>query len=326
MLHDAISSVLGQTWEDFEILVSDNASVKDVRGVVESFKDARIRYHRHDRSIPMARNWQFSFLSPRTRYVATLQDDDYWAPDHLRFALECLQAEPAAVLYSCAIQHLDSTGLLELQQVPGYESLETPRTFQPPETFSIWLRRHSMQLSSTVFRRTALDNVHWGPRNTLFPLDSQIIAMAALKGLWIYDPRCTAFYRHHAQNLSSTTPRLGIKYVAQGNYVMRLVAEKAMELGCFDEEKLLHDIGQWPLAQRGGVVVALSARNSTPALKRFARKLLQTYPEILESDATSTHCRIAARVGGWYLGVADFVNRLRAGWWPVGRQTVPDFR
>lgn len=320
MLREAIASVLAQTWQDFEIFVSDNASVADVRGVVESFKDPRIRFRRHEESIPMAENWQCAFLTPRTKYVATLQDDDYWGPDHLRNALECLEANPRATLYSCAIQHLDANGPIELQLVPGYEHLREPRAFEPAETYPIWMKRHSMQLSCTVFARGALERVDWGPKNNLFPLDLLIVAMSALQGVWIYDPRCTAYYRHHTQNLSSTTSRIQIRYAAQGNYAMRAVTEFAMKVGAFDDERFLEHMAQWPLSQRAGVVVAFSALNAAPALKRFAGRVLERFPDILSSRETSKHCRIAANVGTWYLGVADLLNHARAGWWPIGHR------
>jgi hypothetical protein len=320
LLKRALDSVLAQTYQDFEIFVSDNASTTDVRGVIEGFGDPRIRLYRHEASVPMATNWQRAFLTPRTKYVATLQDDDYWSADHLANAMECLEAEPRAVLYSCPIQHLDPAKLLELQLVPGYEQLDRPRAFEPRETLPIWLKRHSMQLTTTVFRRDALDGLHWGPKNTLYPLDIQIIAMAAMKGLWIYDPRCTAYYWHHSANLSSTTPRLRIKYAAQGNYAVRTVSEFAIERGCFDEERLLDEMSRWPLAQVAGIVVAYSAYNASPALRRFADRLITRFPEVLTSDATSRHCKIAGSAGRWYLGFADMLNRARAMWWPVGRQ------
>jgi glycosyltransferase involved in cell wall biosynthesis len=318
-LRDALASVLAQTWQDFVVFVSDNASAHDARDVVAEFKDPRITVRRHDQSLSMADNWRCAFLTPRTPYVATLQDDDHWSPEHLKNAMDCLLANDRAVLYSNALEHYDEKGPFEMQLAPGYEELREPKTFTPKETFAVWLRRHSMQLSTTVFRRSVLDRVEWGPKNNLLSLDILFIAMAAMQGEWILDPRCTAFYRHHSQSLSAKRD-LWVKYAAQGNYAIRAVTLFAMREGCFDEEMLLRAMAEWPLTQRAGLVVAYSAMDADPALKAFAAKILARFPEILTSKETSRHCRIAARAGSWYLGLADVLNRGRAAWWPIGHR------
>ena len=45
-LKQAIASALNQTYQNFEIIVSDNASPESAQALVESFKDRRIRFHR----------------------------------------------------------------------------------------------------------------------------------------------------------------------------------------------------------------------------------------------------------------------------------------
>lgn len=57
LLTEAIESVLVQTYEDFELLISDNASTDETKNVVVSFKNPRIRYHRNKKNIGMMNNW-----------------------------------------------------------------------------------------------------------------------------------------------------------------------------------------------------------------------------------------------------------------------------
>ena len=48
LLSGAITSVLNQTFQDFEIIVVDDASKDDTKDVVQTFDDTRIRYIRHE--------------------------------------------------------------------------------------------------------------------------------------------------------------------------------------------------------------------------------------------------------------------------------------
>ena len=51
LLREAIESVLAQTFTDFRLIVSDNASDDDTPEVVRSFDDERIDYLRTERNI-----------------------------------------------------------------------------------------------------------------------------------------------------------------------------------------------------------------------------------------------------------------------------------
>jgi len=49
-LREAIDSILAQTFTDFELIISDNASTDNTEEICRSYaaKDSRIRYYRHD--------------------------------------------------------------------------------------------------------------------------------------------------------------------------------------------------------------------------------------------------------------------------------------
>lgn len=51
LLKQAIDSVLGQRFEDYELIVSDNASTDDTTSLVNSYSDKRLRYSRNRRNV-----------------------------------------------------------------------------------------------------------------------------------------------------------------------------------------------------------------------------------------------------------------------------------
>src|SRR5258708_6443684 len=79
-LREAIESVLSQTFQDFELLICDNASTDETSEVVKSFRDARIRYVRHSRNINMPKNWVYAVNESTGQYCGILSDDDRWDP------------------------------------------------------------------------------------------------------------------------------------------------------------------------------------------------------------------------------------------------------
>ncbi len=89
VLRLAIHSVLWQTLQDFEVIVAGDGCTDDSESVVQSFGDARIRWHNlpenHGHQTP-ANNAVLRLA--RGRYIAYLGHDDIWHPEHLMTLVE----------------------------------------------------------------------------------------------------------------------------------------------------------------------------------------------------------------------------------------------
>jgi glycosyltransferase involved in cell wall biosynthesis len=88
LLGRAIKSVLSQTFEDFELIVVDDASTDRTPEVVGSIDDGRIRYIRLKKNsgAPIARNT--GIKKSRGEFIAFLDDDDEWLPMRLEVQLK----------------------------------------------------------------------------------------------------------------------------------------------------------------------------------------------------------------------------------------------
>ena len=97
----AIGSVLRQTYQNFEIIVVDDASTDSTEEVVKRFGDSRIRYLRHEQNYgaPWARNSGAKVA--RGEYLAFLDSDDVWYPKLLERQLAVLVSLPPAVGMIC---------------------------------------------------------------------------------------------------------------------------------------------------------------------------------------------------------------------------------
>lgn len=76
-LKATIAITLLQTFEDFELIISNNCSTDNTREVVQSFKDKRIRYFENKENIGGEPNMKKVISYARGRYIFTLGDDDF---------------------------------------------------------------------------------------------------------------------------------------------------------------------------------------------------------------------------------------------------------
>ena len=83
LLRYALQSALEQTFDDVEIIVSDNCSQDETKSVVQDVGAGRVRYVRPERVLAMPDHWEFALEQARGRFVTYLCDDDAWAPDAL---------------------------------------------------------------------------------------------------------------------------------------------------------------------------------------------------------------------------------------------------
>lgn len=88
LLHRAVSRVLAQDFDDFELVIIDDCSSDDTTEVVKSFDDPRIRYVRNEKNVggtlgDRAHIRRFIYELMRGKYYVYVCDDDYWLPDDL---------------------------------------------------------------------------------------------------------------------------------------------------------------------------------------------------------------------------------------------------
>ena len=91
LLGAAVASVLNQTFDDFELLIIDDASTDDSRQIIAEFRDDRIRalFHEQNQGGGGARNT--GIFEAKGQYLAFLDSDDEWLPDKLAKQVTCLE-------------------------------------------------------------------------------------------------------------------------------------------------------------------------------------------------------------------------------------------
>jgi glycosyltransferase involved in cell wall biosynthesis len=96
-LRSAIASVLNQTFQDFEIIIIDDASKDHTQEVIANFNDARIKVIHNQISKGAAGARNIGLINTSGEYIAFLDDDDEWLPEKLKIQTCLLDNSPSEV-------------------------------------------------------------------------------------------------------------------------------------------------------------------------------------------------------------------------------------
>jgi glycosyltransferase involved in cell wall biosynthesis len=111
-LREALDSILGQTFRDLIVRISDNGSTDSTASICEEYarRDARIEYRRHDTNRGAV--WNFNELArePATQYFAWHACDDVSYPTYLEACLAQFEAHPTAILAYSRAESIDERG------------------------------------------------------------------------------------------------------------------------------------------------------------------------------------------------------------------------
>jgi glycosyltransferase involved in cell wall biosynthesis len=111
-LREAVDAVLGQTFNDLELVICDNASTDGTEAICREYaaRDGRVRYYRNPQNLGAARNFNRVFDLSRGPYFKWLAVDDLIAAENTERCLEALESNPKAVLAYTLARHIDSEG------------------------------------------------------------------------------------------------------------------------------------------------------------------------------------------------------------------------
>jgi glycosyltransferase involved in cell wall biosynthesis len=139
-LKEAICSILSQTFNDFELIISDNASVDNTNGICRSFAgyDSRIRYYRNEINMGAAWNFNQVFHLARGKYFQWACHDDVWTPNLLERYIEVLDKMPHVVLCYSKTVFINESGEL-VRSLIGRPALQDK---SPHKRFQSFLKYH----------------------------------------------------------------------------------------------------------------------------------------------------------------------------------------
>jgi len=111
-LAKTLDSILNQTFTNFSLVISDNASTDDTQEICEAYaaRDSRIIYHRQPTNQGMASNFNYVFRPEGAPYFKWAAHDDLLEPDYLSECVNLLEKNPLLSMAHCPSGRIDDDG------------------------------------------------------------------------------------------------------------------------------------------------------------------------------------------------------------------------
>jgi glycosyltransferase involved in cell wall biosynthesis len=249
LLKQSLDALLNQTFSDFELIISDNASTDGTEELCREYaqRDGRIRYYRNRLNIGGPRNFNRTFELSSSEYFKWATSDDLCAPQFLELALEVLERDSAVVLCYAKTTIIGEDGAPIEEYEDKLELMET----KPRQRFMRLLNimglchQHQGVIRSAALRRTALLKDH-------IRSDVNLMAELSLYGKFAELPQRLFFRRLHPDAASwerSDMVRQAVFYDPGGTHriVLHCLREHTAYLGAirrapigFREKALLY--------------------------------------------------------------------------------------
>jgi glycosyltransferase involved in cell wall biosynthesis len=198
-LRQSLDSLLGQTFTDFDLVISDNASTDGTEDICREYarRDGRIRYYRNPSNIGAPRNFNRTFEISSTKYFKWATSDDLCGARFLELALEVLERDPTVVLCYAKSRTIaeDGSPIEDYEDHLHLEEAKASQRFMRLVTTIGLCHQHQGVIRSAALRKTGMLKVH-------LRSDVNLLAELTLYGKFYELPERLFFRRLHPDSPS----------------------------------------------------------------------------------------------------------------------------
>lgn len=206
-LPQTLDSLLAQTYTDFELIISDNASSDGTQEICQRYasQDPRISYLRQSTNLGASQNFNLVFQKASGEYFKWAAHDDLCQPEYLARCVEVLDRDPEVILCYTRAQAIDEKGEI-------IHKYKTKPNLESPQAYIRFIESLTDEKDITVVPIVIFGLIR---ANVLAktPLignyassDGVLLGELALHGRFYEVPEYLFSYRHHAEQSWVTNP------------------------------------------------------------------------------------------------------------------------
>ncbi len=202
-LEKALQSLLAQTFQDFELIISDNASTDRTGEICRIYanQDPRIRYYRNEVNVGFCRNQNRVIELSRGQYFLLAHHDDLRAPEYLERTLRILDSDPSVVVCYSKTIDIDANGELlpRTDPVLRFDSMRLRDRFRDVIRMDHICEPDFGLTRTDTLKKTKLHGDYADS-------DRVLLAELALYGRFYQVPECLFFRRAHPLQSTAVAP------------------------------------------------------------------------------------------------------------------------
>lgn len=193
-LHEAVQSILNQTFQDFEFLIIDDGSTDSSVDIIRSFSDPRIRLYLNEKNLGISATLNRGIDLAESDLIARMDADDISHTERLKKQYNFTIIHPDGALYSCWAAEIteDGKALHTIRFPPDHYFFNLP--------FSCWIYHPTM-----VYRKEAINAV--GKYTVAYSEDYELAWQLSRDYKMYHQPEVLLKYRITGQSLWQVTKK-----------------------------------------------------------------------------------------------------------------------
>jgi len=200
-VENTLQSVINQSFKDFEIIIIDDGSTDDSLNKVKLIKDKRIQVY-SQKNCGAAESRNIGIKKATAQFIALIDADDFWYPNHLEEHHKSILKFPNASLFSNAYQ-------LKLLNAKLIDAIYNTPPKNEPHIIEDYFKAstiHPIAMTSSIaFNKTDFINLGGYNPNILSGQDLDLMIRYGIHKTIVFNPTITCYYDKSVPNSLSKT-------------------------------------------------------------------------------------------------------------------------
>jgi glycosyltransferase involved in cell wall biosynthesis len=195
---ESVESVLGQTEQDFELIVINDGGEVDVENLLRHRNSPKIKCHKLQENMGHAAVLNEGVRRSKGRFIAYLDDDDVYYPNHLELLLNALRQGESRIAYSNTkmVSGSMADGRFRAEDIKGFWNVEYDKNKLIAANFISNL--------SVLHEKSVFSEVGLFVEDLRVVMDWELWLRASLKYDFSHVDAYTGEYRFKASNITAT--------------------------------------------------------------------------------------------------------------------------
>ena len=217
-IKSSIKSILAQTFKNWELIIWDNNSIDESKIIIKSFDDKRIKYFFSEQNNSLSKNRNDAVMISKGNFIAFLDTDDLWLPDHLELLINKIQQNNYYLIFSQSLYLFDNKNKKLLSNKIRFLN----KNLSKFENYAI---NRNIFFGSILFNADILKKLLPFPSNINHSIDDYIILtiISLYENKFSNHNKRTFIYRIHSNNLTNFQTELS---ASESLEVLNIIAKK----------------------------------------------------------------------------------------------------